>query len=307
MLYPGQPLPSQTSIRVLNIGKDSLHRITAHTSVVELNESPRYCCLSYTWDGARYCDEDDSWTKPEEAIVLDNTVFNIRKNLYAAMLQLIDSGVTGPIWIDALCINQTEIAERNNQVSQMGRIFKGAEIVSVWLGKEEGSTALAIRSMDKFAINIDQLVDDYSGLHDVLKKGFERPNYTDAELVASIEFMTTYRWFSRVWTVQELCLASSVEFLCGSKRIDMETVIKGSFISNLCGLTSAWARLGSRQELQWARNFGVNMLGELAGRKKDSSRPSIGVLAQLYRSRKATDPRDKVFGVASISGRSIQY
>ncbi|KAI9663599.1 MAG: hypothetical protein M1821_007089 [Bathelium mastoideum] len=307
MPYPCLPLPSQSSIRVLNIGRDPLRRITARASIVELDASPRYRCLSYTWDGARYCDVDDSWTKPEQAIVFNNTIFYIRKNLYAALLQLLDFGVTEPIWIDALSIDQTNITERNNQVSQMGRIFEGAETVSVWLGKEEANTALAIRSMEKFAIDVDRLVDDVStvtdisSLYDLLKKAFARSNYTDDELVASIDFMTTYRWFSRVWTVQETCLAASIEFFCGSKKIDMGTIIKGSFISNLWGLTSAWARLNSGEELGWARSFSANMMGELAGRKTDSTRPSVGITAQLYRSRRAADPRDKVFAVASIS------
>lgn len=38
-------------------------------------------------------------------------------------------------WIDVICIDQTNISERSQQVGQMGRIFSGAFLVYLWLGK----------------------------------------------------------------------------------------------------------------------------------------------------------------------------
>jgi hypothetical protein len=47
--------------------------------------------------------------------------------------------------VDALCIDQQDINERNYQVTQMGRIYALAKMVLVWLGKYgDGSTSLAI-------------------------------------------------------------------------------------------------------------------------------------------------------------------
>ncbi|KAF2228856.1 hypothetical protein EV356DRAFT_512152 [Viridothelium virens] len=301
MAYPCQLLPSRTSIRVLKLSQEESKCITVRSSAVELDDMPRYSCLSYTWDGPRYCDTDDSWTKSDQAIVLDDTNFCVRRNLHLAMLHLLAINETGPIWIDAISINQTDIAERTSQVSQMARIYSQAEAVTVWLGKEEADTALAIQSMSKLALDIGELIDHNSDFYELFKKSYSNTHYTDAELVVSIDFMTTYQWFSRVWTVQEMCLAGRIEFLCGKRKIDIETILKGSLVTFMYSLSSARARLHDTQELEWARSFAANLLGELAGRKFDSSRPSIGVTAQMYRSRKATDPRDKVFGVAGIS------
>ena len=42
--------------------------------------------------------------------------------------------VNSPIWIDALCINQDDAAERASQVQLMGRVFQDASCVFAWLG-----------------------------------------------------------------------------------------------------------------------------------------------------------------------------
>jgi hypothetical protein len=38
------------------------------------------------------------------------------------------------LWIDALCIDQENVIERNHQVQQMGEIFSRASNVLAWLG-----------------------------------------------------------------------------------------------------------------------------------------------------------------------------
>ena len=42
-----------------------------------------------------------------------------------------------PIWDDAICINQDDISERNEQVNQMGRIFRAATVL-IYLSPETG-------------------------------------------------------------------------------------------------------------------------------------------------------------------------
>jgi hypothetical protein len=40
------------------------------------------------------------------------------------------------LWIDALCINQPDVAERNEQVSKMKFVYQLAQGVVSWLGEE---------------------------------------------------------------------------------------------------------------------------------------------------------------------------
>lgn len=54
------------------------------------------------------------------------------------------------LWIDAICINQSDIKEREEQVARMAHIYKRARRVVVWLGDtdEDHNGGLALRTMD---------------------------------------------------------------------------------------------------------------------------------------------------------------
>ncbi len=45
-------------------------------------------------------------------------------------------------WIDAICINQADVLEGNQQVALMRRIYKKAWAVHVWFGEEKDKIAL---------------------------------------------------------------------------------------------------------------------------------------------------------------------
>lgn len=83
-------------------------------------------CLSYTW--GVLSDED-------RVIELNGTAFAIRKNLYDFLHRARKREITGYLWIDAICINQSTVKERNNQVSIMEDIYSHAQCIFVWLGE----------------------------------------------------------------------------------------------------------------------------------------------------------------------------
>lgn len=39
------------------------------------------------------------------------------------------------LWIDALCINQNDIEERNEHINRMAEIYQRADGVCIWLGE----------------------------------------------------------------------------------------------------------------------------------------------------------------------------
>jgi hypothetical protein len=59
------------------------------------------------------------------------------KNLYSALLRLRHSETDRTLWVDALCINQSDLDEKGQQVSLMREIFKRAGKVTMWLGEPE--------------------------------------------------------------------------------------------------------------------------------------------------------------------------
>lgn len=93
----------------------------------ELGKIP-YKALSYEW--GLPSDDDPN-------ITIDGHMVRIRKNLFDCLKQT--SSVIHHLgflllWVDALCINQNDGAEKSQQVQKMREIFSSAEEVFAWTG-----------------------------------------------------------------------------------------------------------------------------------------------------------------------------
>lgn len=53
------------------------------------------------------------------------------------------------LWIDALCVNQSDLLERSSQVERMADIYQGASNVIVWLGEEDHDSIVAMDFLDE--------------------------------------------------------------------------------------------------------------------------------------------------------------
>ncbi|KAF2495046.1 HET-domain-containing protein, partial [Lophium mytilinum] len=98
-----------------------------------LSNNLRYEALSYCWG--------DSSTKL--SISCNGERLLVGESLYSALDHLRDSLQKPTLWIDAICINQTDIGERNSQVTLMRRIYSSCQRAVVWLGPADTQTELA--------------------------------------------------------------------------------------------------------------------------------------------------------------------
>lgn len=98
--------------------------------ITDLTTKPCYEALSYEWG-------DD---EPEWEIIVDERPVAIRDNLRCALQHIRDENDTIVLRIDALCINQGDLAERNHQVAQMGSIYAQAARVIAWIGRQNHSS-----------------------------------------------------------------------------------------------------------------------------------------------------------------------
>lgn len=55
----------------------------------------------------------------------------------AAALDRLWSTPVYKIWVDAICINQDDVGERNTQVMRIRDIFSQSSVVTIWLGEDE--------------------------------------------------------------------------------------------------------------------------------------------------------------------------
>ena len=97
---------------------------------VELDNAPRYCGLSYVWHDP----EAENSIRP--TIEVNGLEVEIQPNLYNALSHIGRrcSRQYGRIWVDFLCINQSDLDERSTQVRLMRDIFETAQVTIAWLG-----------------------------------------------------------------------------------------------------------------------------------------------------------------------------
>ena len=146
-----------------------------------------------------------------------NKTFYVRPNLSDALRHLRDYSDPSPqqsrrlpqtlvLWIDNICINQEDRNEKSVQVRMMADIYKHAESVFIWLGRESEESNIG---MD-FILRIpDQ---EHQGMLSV--RGSD-----DHRWGAFVALMRR-AWFSRRWVVQELALAKKAYLRCGDVSVN---------------------------------------------------------------------------------------
>src|SRR4051794_38739048 len=122
MLYTALPFsPPHIRVLVLSPGTPSTP-ITCSTTTVPLFSSPPpyYEALSYVWG---------SPLDPEHISFNGHEGFPVTRNLFIALKYLRFPDRERVLWVDALCINQKDVSERNEQVRLMGEVYGRASEV----------------------------------------------------------------------------------------------------------------------------------------------------------------------------------
>jgi hypothetical protein len=103
---------------------------------VSLADCPDYEALSYRWGGQ----------EPDIPIPCNNHRLLITRNVADALRYLRHKDKKRILWIDAICINQSDVGEKNHQVAMMYNIYRSAREVHVWLGpgSEDSREALSL-------------------------------------------------------------------------------------------------------------------------------------------------------------------
>jgi hypothetical protein len=138
--YRSLLLPSASKcIRVLDIDSASTNTaaIVGRLRVVDLTTFPNFTALSYVW----------SSTEPDRTIECNGQDIVVSASGHSALQHLRTSLGAYTIWVDALCINQANTREKEQQIPLMGRIYSQAATTYVWLGEGNESTDRAINYM----------------------------------------------------------------------------------------------------------------------------------------------------------------
>ncbi|EME86782.1 uncharacterized protein MYCFIDRAFT_131509, partial [Pseudocercospora fijiensis CIRAD86] len=205
-----QPLP-ENAIRVLYLypgtGADPLNCKLVH---VDLSEKPQFEAVSYLWGSALDRSEIAIEGFAKHLVITESGAQALRRLRHATEPRA--------LWMDQICINQTDVAERSKQVGIMHRIFSGADRVLMYLGDDAGALASYAK---EFIEDVQDRWETGAKAHgdDVRTMEHERLPSPDSKKWVAFRTLMSLRYFRRVWMLQEVMLATEATAFWGDCEI----------------------------------------------------------------------------------------
>jgi hypothetical protein len=160
--------------------------------------------------------------------MINGHVVKVRKNLHDFIRFFCrstaearrDGRKASKVWIDALCINQENIEERNLQVKRMGQIFQQASIVFSWLCSDLSGGELVmelcanILDNARYSHPINPGLESHTSFHRTVDQHLKKVS------LSALDVFTSITYWRRFWAIQEIALSHGMlGVLCGDKLI----------------------------------------------------------------------------------------
>ena len=200
------PVAKEMRVAILQKAGDPTDPLMVSLAHAPSHSAGTYIAVSYAWDH----------TGPMCELILSNQKTMVRKGLETMLRTLHSSGGEISVWVDAICINQDNLEERNRHLTRMHEIFLMATDVICYVGEATTDSDLAL----ELALSLGwqyRILQDKDGNWFANK---DRKQYTKEELprlCAALYKLLLRPYFRRVWMIQEVTFASNPTVLCGAK------------------------------------------------------------------------------------------
>ncbi|KAK3902135.1 heterokaryon incompatibility protein-domain-containing protein [Staphylotrichum tortipilum] len=271
--YPGQRLGGQEpEFRLLTL--DPGHSsdpitCTLHNHTLTSSSPLSYEALSYEWGASL----------SSHSILVNSTPFPVTDNLFHALHHLRRPTIPRTLWIDALCIDQSDLRERNHQVQQMTLIYTHAHTVLAWVGLPTRDSPAAFdflrEAFDFSPRNIAEVKDD--------------PRW------GAVGNLCRRSYWGRVWIVQEICLAKRLVVVCG------ERMVPWKYISELrTARRHVWPQYLARGEREFLKSTPAAIDRQREAHRKGGC--VLWVLLEAFQESLCREVHDRVYGFLGLSG-----
>lgn len=308
--------------------------ITCTIEHVSLDDDPVYLALSYTWGDTSIC------KKLQIKSVDGNTcnIFNATINLAQALQYFRQEKNPICLWVDAICIDQNNNAEKTEQVLLMQDIYDKAKSAIVWLGPaaEDSDAAMdALNSAGKMASEAgildlrtaDYISWPYPDPHG--RRSAKQKLIDDLVVQDSTEYphrafklLSERSYWTRVWIVQEVSVSREITFICGLRQLSFRH------------LTAAFVYMCHKRSRDLMNIAHTDLLDPVRGPKlktmtENTMSPALSVLIGWRRkyqketgspeslvellhrgcvvasstesNRQSTNPRDRIYGLLGLA------
>jgi hypothetical protein len=280
-LYKHQPLDvKKHQIRLLKLHNPWERTMHYRLTTFDCESVPSYIALSYTW-GEKH---------PTGFVSIDSKRFEIRMNLFNFLSTYRTEEY---LWIDQICIDQSNAQEQSHQVELLWKIYSRCRFVLVWLRDEKTYTP----STRQAALDFNDGICSY-----LKSDGRGNGSSSEKECLNSPTLALFHNsYFDRLWIVQELLLGEDVRILVeGNVWVLWKSLVRKheerqDEIRKILPSTSWMVEMRIHRST-FAKHTPVN------------TSYYITLTAGRYYDKKCENPRDKVYGFMGLvdSARKLE-
>ena len=282
--YP--PLhPDTRSIRLVRLlpapAPDT--RIKCQFTLVYLGEGAKYDAVSYFWG-------TEGRIRPIE-LGDQNQVFMVSPAVEDILLRLRDPQKERLLWLDLVCIDQSNKDEKDRQVKRMKDIFAEAQTVIASLGPHIVPSKSRLQEMDvvnphRFDKALNLVTSMWSAMSSLTNVPLSHSDERDL-----LDLLNS-PWFERVWVVQEVAVARRLVVVCGTREVE------GKYFGRLHKRILSRVRRGALQRR--LTELGP-LLSYMSAESSQQQKPELLSLLQTFRPWKASVPHDKIYALLGLS------
>lgn len=267
--------------------------------------------------------------QPKKTIIINGASMEIYESLHTILMSLrpFTDAAGRVLWVDAICINQDDMIERNKQVPMMDRIYQNSRRTVVWLGaddevSEESFSMLHDLAQDARALRNTSSASsfgrsntadgiDSSSLPAILQQFLRREPIQSTKKDLYLGRMDIWaifscEWWYRAWTLQEILLSTSITLVQDSQEIDWQDFCLAIdhglrmhlwvFVDSGTFVAEEIIPYLSIKSLQLQLGLQQSSVPE----QPDFGAEGVLKLLEKCRQREAKDPRDKVYAIFGI-------
>lgn len=290
--------------------------LECHLVVADVYDA-EFEAVSYAWGGHLVL---------RRTIFVNGSPFHVTENIIKALRHLRRTDATRVLWIDQMCINQLDNAEKTDQVThKMHLVYSNATQVIAWLGIGSPDISWAFQRAKKYpGRQFNNMVDAYyppaetparEGLAESLffkligyPLSWAMPrsssqNEEEPELKKENPGLRRYqdvwlnifgrRWFRRIWVIQETALARHLTIKCGDAEISWDMLKR------------------TAKDLQKIHDLNpsnhAQALINFTGRIDHEGKADLLDLAIRFRKHESSDPRDKLVGLLALASDGRRF
>ncbi|KAJ9609844.1 hypothetical protein H2200_006173 [Cladophialophora chaetospira] len=290
------PLLSQDSLRLLLLeSRSSEGLVRCNIQQFEAQDAPLYRALSYHWGNP----------DPTNVIELNGHRKPIHDNLWQFLDQMTLDGEYSYYWTDALCIDQHNTQERNDQVKRMDEIYIRSHEVYVWLGRSEEMQSWMWLVESFYYFTFQEESSGHRNLTDHALDILRDERVIMHALPKAMAGLLNSTYFTRLWIIQELALAPVAQVRCGSFSLLLEHF---EIVLGYCRVGKMASPPPGNPDTDGKQRFftfreppATSRALRIMSLHRSGGRELLWELLNEFSDARCAEPRDKIYGLLSLA------